>query len=128
MEGMTSLVESEAVMMPSSGSNNVIRLVTGGNNAELKVWDMTSSNVSQSDKTLQSLNLKSYQHKIQTSTYSPPSGECSCDTDSSIGSDKNCSTQGNIEIDIDLHNQPLPIPRSPQPTITQESSWWCSII
>ena len=42
--------ESEAVM-PSSDSS-VIRLITGGNNAELKVWDMISSNVSLSEENL----------------------------------------------------------------------------
>ena len=45
----------EGVAVPLSGSN-VIRLVTGGNNAELKVWDMLSSNVSTSE-TLQSSRL-----------------------------------------------------------------------
>lgn len=44
-------------VMPSSGSN-VVRLVTGGNNAELKVWDMLLSNVSTSEA-LQSSRLQS---------------------------------------------------------------------
>lgn len=42
--------ESEAVM-PSSDSS-VLRLITGGNNAELKVWDMISSSISLSEEDL----------------------------------------------------------------------------
>ena len=137
LEGVPT-TESKAVV-PSTNSS-VIRLITGGNNAELKVWDMILSSISPSEEDLslrywQSINalcknhsfsLKSYQHTLKTPPYSSPC-EQSCVTDSSGGSDDNGSTHGDIEADIDLHNQPLPIPR-PQPITTQESSWWCSIL
>jgi len=72
-------------------------------------------------------SLKSYQHAIKTSPY-PLIHEQSCDTDSSGGSDDDCSIQGDIETDVDLHNRPLPIPK-PQTIVTQESNfWWCSIL
>ena len=44
------MAESEAVVPSPNGS--VIRLITGGNNAELKVWDMILSSISQSEENL----------------------------------------------------------------------------
>jgi len=42
-------LEGVATTAKESQSSGIIRLVTGGNNAELKVWDMTLSNISPSE-------------------------------------------------------------------------------
>ncbi|XP_065890041.1 F-box/WD repeat-containing protein 7-like isoform X2 [Dysidea avara] len=116
-EYITCMACLEGVVTPDSYTTSLVgvtRIITGGNNAELKVWDLASVD----DQT----SLKSYQQLVTPSpSFSPAYGQSSCDTESS--EDHDDGIQDDDINDAGLHSHPLPIPR-PKPADQPESQMW----